>query len=93
MGGDLSLKVVPGTGLGMLRDDGNHGESSSFVALPPQARALAKSPSPLLIVTKANARSTVHRPGYVDYVGVKRYGPNGEVIGEHRFLGLFTSTT
>ena len=37
--------------------------SASFAALPPQARALARAPSPVLIVTKANTRSTVHRPG------------------------------
>ena len=49
-------------------------------------------PLPVLVVTKANTRSTVHRPGYTDYVGVKRYDARGEVIGEHRFLGLFTST-
>ena len=47
---------------------------------------------PVLIVTKANRRSTVHRPGYTDYIGVKRYDRRGRVIGEHRFLGLFTST-
>jgi glutamate dehydrogenase len=47
----------------------------------------------MLMVTKANARSTVHRPGYIDYVGVKRYDANGAVVGEHRFLGLFTSAT
>ena len=92
--GDVALKFVPGTGLGILREAaGGRAESSSFAVLPPQARALAKSPSPMLMVTKANARSTVHRPGYIDYVGVKRYGSKGEVIGEHRFLGLFTSTT
>jgi glutamate dehydrogenase len=34
----------------------------------------------------------VHRPGYTDYVGIKRYNASGEVIGEHRFIGLFTST-
>jgi len=34
----------------------------------------------------------VHRPGYTDYVGVKRYDAAGEVVGEHRFVGLFTST-
>jgi len=32
----------------------------------------------------------VHRPGYLDYVGVKRYDERGEVCGEHRFLGLYT---
>jgi glutamate dehydrogenase len=93
-GEDVALKIVPGTGLGLLREAaGGRDESSSFAVLPPQARALAKAPSPMLMVIKANARSTVHRPGYIDYVGVKRYGPGGEVIGEHRFLGLFTSTT
>jgi glutamate dehydrogenase len=91
---DVVLKVVPGTGLGVLRETvGGRAESSSFATLPPQARTMARSASPMLMVTKANTRSTVHRPGYIDYVGVKRYGPNGEVIGEHRFLGLFTSAT
>ena len=46
----------------------------------------------LLVLTKANARSTVHRPTYLDYVGVKRYDADGDVIGEHRFLGLYTSS-
>ena len=44
------------------------------------------------MLTKANARSTVHRPTYLDYVGVKRYDAAGAVIGEHRFLGLYTSS-
>ena len=44
----------------------------------------------MMFVTKANSRSTVHRPGYIDYIGVKRY-KDGVVIGEHRFVGLFTS--
>ena len=44
----------------------------------------------MMFVTKANSRSTVHRPGYIDYIGVKRY-KDGVVVGEHRFVGLFTS--
>ena len=59
--------------------------------MPPEVRAYARFPD-LLIVTKANARSTVHRPGYLDYVGVKRFDAAGNVCGEHRFLGLYTST-
>ena len=43
-----------------------------------------------LILTKANSRSTVHRPLYLDYIGVKRFD-GGEVAGERRFLGLYTS--
>ncbi|MEO1202924.1 MAG: NAD-glutamate dehydrogenase, partial [Pseudomonadota bacterium] len=44
-----------------------------------------------LIITKANSRSTVHRNTYLDYVGVKLYNTSGKVVGEHRFIGLFTS--
>lgn len=89
-GGGLALKPVAGSGLGVLRE--GHGEqSASFAALPPAARAQARSPSPLVVVTKANTRSTVHRDGYTDYVGVKRLAADGQVIGEDRFIGLFTS--
>lgn len=45
-----------------------------------------------IIVTKANTRSQVHRRGYLDYVGVKLFDREGEVTGELRFVGLFTST-
>ena len=89
-GGD-ALKAVAGSGLGILRDGASSGVSGSFAALPPKARALAHAPDPL-VLTKANSRSTVHRPGYLDYVGVKRFDAHGKVIGEHRFLGLYTST-
>jgi glutamate dehydrogenase len=34
----------------------------------------------------------VHRPAYLDYVGVKRFSPDGTVVGERRFLGLYTTT-
>ncbi|HEY3688415.1 MAG TPA: NAD-glutamate dehydrogenase [Streptosporangiaceae bacterium] len=81
------LKAVPGTGLGVLRHDKEG--SDSFAALPPQVRARARD-AELLILTKANTRSTVHRPHYLDYVGVKTFDDKGEVVGEKRFLGLYT---
>ena len=80
---------MEGSGLGVLRA-GHGAQSASFAALPAAARALARSPSPLLVITKANTRSTVHRDGYTDYVGVKRFDAQGSVTGEHRFVGLFT---
>jgi glutamate dehydrogenase len=91
-GNEDVLRMVPGTGLGVLRETEDEKISASFASVPPQARALARSPMPALIVTRANTRSTVHRPGYTDYVGVKRYDAQGQVIGEHRFVGLYTST-
>ena len=86
--GEDSLRAVDGSGLGVLRD-GSAIVSSSFARLPIEVRAMARSPQPL-ILTKANSRSTVHRPLYLDYIGVKRFEA-GEVRGERRFLGLYTA--
>jgi glutamate dehydrogenase len=88
--GQDALQVVPQSSLGFLREKPTQSVASSFSALPPEVRAYARFPD-LLIVTKANARSTVHRPGYLDYVGIKRFDAAGNVCGEHRFLGLYTS--
>ena len=89
-----TLRIVPDSSLGILREtDPANAKvvASGFAALPPEVRAYARRPE-LLVVTKSTARSTVHRPGYLDYIAVKRFGADGEVIGEDRFLGLFTST-
>ena len=85
------LRRVKGASLGILRDKDDGGLSQSFAALPAEARARAREPMPLLTITKANTRSTVHRGTYLDFIGVKRFAPDGKVIGEHRFLGLLTS--
>ncbi len=45
----------------------------------------------LLIITKANSRSVIHKPVQMDRIGVKHYDKDGNLIGEDRFLGLFTS--
>ncbi|WP_217238618.1 NAD-glutamate dehydrogenase [Streptomyces sp. AC555_RSS877] len=93
---DDSLVAVPGTGLGILRSDPHHASdethpvSPSFERLPADARAKAREHK-LLVLTKANSRATVHRPSYLDYVGVKKFDENGNVVGERRFLGLFSS--
>ncbi len=92
--GEDVLEPVAGSGLGILRIDPESDESSasaSFAALPPAVRAKAREPH-LLVLTKANSRSTVHRPAYLDYIGVKTFDANGKVIGERRFLGLFTAS-
>jgi len=65
--------------------------SQTFSKLPAEIRERAADPREPLILTKANTRSTVHRNAYLDYVGVKRYAEDGSVVGEHRFLGLFTA--
>ena len=87
--GDERLRSVGGSGLGLLRE-AEPRESAAFASLSPEIRRLAREPH-LLIITKANARATVHRPGYLDYIGVKKFDEEGRVCGERRFLGLYTS--
>jgi glutamate dehydrogenase len=86
--GEDVLRIVPGSGLGILRERGET-VSASFATLPPEARKRARVQE-LLVLTKANARSTVHRPGHLDYVGIKQFDAAGNVRGETRFLGLYT---
>ncbi len=81
------LKAVPGSGLGLLSRDERGGKS---IELTKEMQRLTRSKD-WLIITKANSRSTVHRHAYLDYVGVKVYNNKGKAIGEHRFIGLFTS--
>ncbi|MDQ3860968.1 MAG: NAD-glutamate dehydrogenase, partial [Actinomycetota bacterium] len=87
--GEDVLRAVPESGLGVLREASSGSVSHSFARLPPEAKKLARAPH-LLNLTKANSRSTVHRPSYLDYVGVKKFDAEGEVTGERRFLGLYT---
>ncbi len=74
---------VPGTGLGILRGADATGE---FEAVPP------RDDHGLLVLTKDSRRSPVHRPAYLDYVGVRLYDAAGRLTGERRFLGLFAAS-
>ncbi|WP_174873959.1 NAD-glutamate dehydrogenase [Vogesella oryzae] len=89
--GKDSLKIVKDSGLGFLKNQGNKEYSESFEALPQELRELAHQPH-LLILNKSQSRSVLHRPAYMDFVGIKRFNSKGEVIGERRFLGLYTAS-
>jgi glutamate dehydrogenase len=85
------LSPVPGSGLGILRETEETPVATSVTPLPPEVSRRAREAN-LLVLTKANSRATVHRPAYLDYVGVKRFDDAGAVSGERRFLGLYTHT-
>jgi glutamate dehydrogenase len=78
--------------LGVLRDQTRAvlRRASEPAILSRQVRSHLEG-GPALTVAKSNLRSLVHRRAYMDYVGVKRYGPDGLPSGEVRFVGLFTS--
>jgi glutamate dehydrogenase len=86
--GQLLLRAKMGTGLGILRRDQPTPRVLSKRTHEAYERVLEKR---LLIITKANSRATVHRSVYLDYIGFKMFDDDGNVVGERRFLGLFSS--
>jgi glutamate dehydrogenase len=83
------LEPVKSTGLGIMRPGHKPPESSSRI-LPEDIRRQSRARD-LSLVTKGNMLSTVHRPGHLDYVGIKHFDAKGRLVGERRFLGLWTS--
>ncbi len=79
--GGARLLPIAGTELGIVRN------------MPPPALAPLQAAHELLVVTKSNHRSTVHRPGYLDVVAIKEYDARGKLRGEAQFRGLWTSNT
>jgi len=91
-GANGMLEPVKGSGLGVLSDEHTRvirrtGERGGLTA---EVRAFLNAPDPI-IVTKSATRSLVHRRAHMDYIGIKTFDPNGQFIGERRFVGLFTS--
>ena len=90
-GGLEVLKAVPGSGLGMLRADESKLSARPTATLA--ARDLPKGDTAeLVVLSKTNARSTVHHPGYMDYIGVLTFDAAGQAVFEQRFLGMYTSS-
>ena len=87
---DASYVAEPGTGLGLLRDDGGRAREA-FSGLPPPRRKRDSNEPELLVLSRADIRSTVHRPSHLDYIGIRQLDADGKVVGVRRFLGLYTS--
>ncbi|MBT5414357.1 MAG: NAD-glutamate dehydrogenase, partial [Rhodospirillaceae bacterium] len=89
--GEDFLAIDAASGLGVLREISVESAQRHKAALPREAADFARRKE-LLIITKANTRSTVHRNVYMDYIGVRRFDKKGNVTGERRFIGLLTSS-
>lgn len=87
---ETMLQAIPGTGYGVLRQGLKKSSARSISAMGPVAKALTLS-SRILVMSKTNTLANVHRNAYTDYIGVKRFNKQGQVIGERRIIGLYTS--
>jgi glutamate dehydrogenase len=86
-----AISVVPGSGLGILsRDADSMYVRPVLLTDTPAGFRERVMDGDLLVLTKTNQQSPVHRRAKMDYIGVRRLTPDGRVIGEARLIGLFT---
>ncbi len=86
---EIGFCIIPETGLGILRDEIAAIPECEFLPLSKGAGSQICSKEPI-VISKATSRSTIHRLGFMDYIGIKKFDKNGKVIGEMRFLGLYS---
>ncbi|TVT55812.1 MAG: NAD-glutamate dehydrogenase [Sedimenticola thiotaurini] len=87
--GKPALKLDRSSQLGLFQESCLNNQQADTI-IPVAGEAYLSIPE-YLIVTKSNAKSTVHRPAYMDFIGIKRFNKKGEVDGIYCLLGLFTS--
>jgi len=92
-GENATVERGEGRGLGILSNPDMRvlRQGKDAVLTTPEILAFLNGPD-FLIITKANVKSVIHRRAYMDYIGVKRFDAAGNVTGELRIVGLFTST-
>ena len=89
-GGEDFLPAEPSSGLGILKAMRPESVDRSHAPLTAEFSEYARRKD-LLIITKANSRAAIHKAVPMDRIGIKRYDLQGNLIGEDRYLGLFTS--
>ena len=78
------------SGLGLLRHLPLQEMASSRLPVSEDARRFLHG-NRLVLVSKSTHKSTVHRIVHMDVISLKRFDDQGQVNGEVRFVGLFTS--
>jgi glutamate dehydrogenase len=87
--GDVEIHGQDETSLGLMKKRSSTLRKLSQFSAAGREAALAPK---LLTLTKTNSKSSVHRPAYMDYIGIKQYDKDGQVVGEHRFIGLYAAS-
>jgi len=87
--GAYHWSIDQNTCLGVLRKEGET-YFESFQEMTDVAKKLALSDFPL-ILGKTDRVSTIHRPAHTDFIVIKIFNDKGVVVGQHQFIGLYTS--
>lgn len=88
---ECSISVIDGSELGIFRAENISAKPSGLKCISAD-NVLHQDDNVLLEITKSNNKSIIHRPVSMDYVGIKHFDENNNLIGESRILGLFTSS-
>jgi len=88
--GERSLREIENKRLGLFKQSAKGASTTTMDDFNPGMARFHLKPHALAF-SKSSVRSRVHRQAYSDYVVAKKYNAKGEVIGESRFLGLYTS--
>ena len=84
--GDIEISGNDDTSLGLMKNRPSTSRLLSTLSEAGRAESLSDN---ILVLTKTDSKSNVHRPAYMDYIGIKRFDSKGKVVGEHRFIGLY----
>lgn len=87
----MVVRRVENSELGILRVNNERPDRVRLNELPQRTRHEMTRSDDIFIFAKSAQRSRVHRPAYPDYIAVKKFNSKGEVVGERRFLGLYTA--
>src|SRR5690554_2026050 len=87
----MVVRRVENSELGILRVNNERTDKVRLNELPQRTRHEVTRTDDIFIFAKSAQRSRVHRPAYPDYIAVKKFNAKGEVVGERRFLGLYTA--
>lgn len=82
-----TYNAIPQSELGLFKIER---EEANIVEL--ESMTISAAEKNIVQIAKSVRKSQVHRPVPMDYLGFKIYNKNGMVVGEQRFLGLFTSS-
>src|SRR5690554_2459956 len=85
------LEPVCDSCLGLFKQQDGSCHPGVLAASEPAAEGFTLIPD-LMSFTKSSRRSRVHRPAYPDYISIKRFDAKGTLVGESRFLGLYTAS-
>ncbi|HLS06028.1 MAG TPA: NAD-glutamate dehydrogenase [Wenzhouxiangella sp.] len=83
------LRAIADSGLGIMHPDNRAAPVRPLSELAGGGKEVTADDP--VIITKTNARSRIHRGGYMDYISVLYFDDDGRVIKEKRLIGLFTS--